>query len=198
MKLALAAIAAIALLSAPAGAATIVQNGSFENIPGPLSNGNWGVFNSIPSWYTVSGGGIEIQTNPTLPTIDAQDGNNYVELDSTSNSSMEQLINLGVGRYILSFFYSPRNGDANDNGIDYGVNDLSGLPLVVNLFQGNVSGPSLVPATAVGLWTRITGIFNVTTAGQYQLKFAATGTNNSLGGLIDNVSVASVPVPAAG
>ena len=137
----------------------------------------------------MSGAGIEIQTNPTLTTIDAQDGYAYVELDSNNNSSMKQSVYLDVGQYLLSFFYSPRNNTLGDNGIDYSIAGLS----------GNVSGPSAgPPSTSVGSWTEITSLFTISTAGSYDLGFAATGTSTSLGGFIDNVSIAAVPLPAAG
>ena len=188
-RLYLASAAVGLLLSLPAQAATIVENGSFESFnAGGLNGSGWGVFASIPGWTTLSGPGIEIQTNPTLGTINAQDGLAYVELDSHNNTSMGQSVALGVGRYALSFWYSPRVSTLGDNGIDYSIAGLS----------GNVSGPSIIPVTAVGLWTEITSVFSISTAGSYNLVFAATGIDNSLGGLIDNVSISAVPVPAAG
>lgn len=189
LKISACLIAASALFSVPAYATTIVQNGSFENFDATQLNGQgWQVYSSIPSWTAVSGAGIEIQTNPTLGTIDAQDGAAYVELDSHNNSSMTQSINLNVGSYFLKFFYSPRNGNSADNGINYSIAGLT----------GNISGPSTNPLTGVGYWTEISAMFRVLTAGSYALNFTATGTNNSLGGFVDNVSVAAVPVPAAG
>lgn len=189
MKIACAAIAASALLSLPANAATVVQNGSFESYnAAQLNSAGWGVFNSIPGWTTTSGAGIEIQTNPTLGSINAQDGYAYVELDSNNNSSMMQSVYLTVGRYALSFYYSPRNATVGDNGIDYSIANLS----------GNISGPGSNPVTGVGFWTGINSEFVVGAAGNYNLNFAATGTSNSLGGFVDNVSIAAVPVPAAG
>ncbi len=186
-----AALSAAYFLSSPVHASTLVQNGSFESFDTTKLNGSgWHVFNSIPGWSLVSGAGIEIQTNPTLPTIDAQDGRAYVELDSNNNSSMSQSLYLTTGNYLLSFFYSPRTQAANDNGIDYSIAGLS----------GTISGPSLALGTAVGVWTEISSVFHVATDGNYALNFGASGTSNSLGGLIDNVSVtvAAVPVPAAG
>jgi hypothetical protein len=189
LKFSACLLAVGALFSLPAYATTIVENGSFEDFDATKLNGSgWHVYPSIPSWTAVSGAGIEIQTNPTLGTIDAQDGRAYVELDSDNNSSMTQFVNLNVGSYLLKFFYSPRNGDSGDNGIDYSIAGLT----------GNISGPSVDPLTGVGFWTEISALFKVTTAGSYALNFAATGTSNSYGGFVDNVSVAPVPVPAAG
>lgn len=186
-----------------ASAATIVQNGSFESgIPGnalgknfgsQFSNLNsgpgssWDVWNSIDGWTRTTGSGIEIQSNRTLSTIDANSGNHYVELDSNNNSGMTQNVFLNAGRYILSFWYSPRTSSPT-NGIEYAVGSLIG---------GTVN--HLNPASAVpGTWTQITRSFLVTTAGSYALNFTATGQNDSYGGLLDDVAIAPVPVPAAG
>lgn len=188
MKYLLATLALAAGLALPAGAATIV-NGSFEDHP-DVGGNTWNVFSAIPGWYTTGGPGIEIQTNPTLGSIDAQDGDSYVELDSYANSAMAQDVYFGIGQYLLSFYYSPRNDNSDDNVIDYGVSG--------GLLSGSLAGPSVVPATAVGVWTKITSLFNVTTAGTYQVTFAASGIDNSLGGFVDNVTIAAVPVPAAG
>ncbi|MCM8854150.1 MAG: carbohydrate binding domain-containing protein [Candidatus Thiodiazotropha sp.] len=166
--------------------ANLMLNGSFEdNIVG-----NWDVFSGIDGWDTSSGSGIEIQTNSTLGFIDAQDGNNYVELDSHNNSTMFQKIDgLIAGlTYDISFWYSARtnNGD-NDNGINmlWGQDALS-LDEIV----------SIDDATRTGSWMQ--NIFSLTaTDATMYLAFEADGLNNSYGGLIDNIElVASVPEPS--
>lgn len=201
-KTAIGVVAALAFGASAASAVTVV-NGSFEDDAGVAQDGqlfstldsgsgndSWSVFDNLPGWTTVSGAGIEIQTTNTLGTIDPQDLQHYVELDSNNNSSMQQLINFtGTGSYLLSFWYSPRDGDADSNIIDYSIGSLT----------GTVTGPSgVAPVTAVGLWTLIEATFTITQAGDYALVFTANGTNNSLGGFIDNVSIAAIPVPAGG
>jgi hypothetical protein len=207
-----AAAAVLAFGMSAASAATVV-NGSFEQNPGIVGlNGStfanlaapggasWDIFTSLPGWTKGAvGAGIEIQTAETLGTINAQDGQHYVELDSNNNSSMHQTINFAsTGRYLLSFFYSPRQGTAvGSNIIDYSLFDAA-LPANI-ILAGTVTGPSnAAPVTAVGVWTKITAEFVITNVGNYNLKFAAGGTSDSLGGFIDNVSLAPVPVPAAG
>jgi hypothetical protein len=195
------AIAAATVLTAmaSAGSASTVVNGSFEDVSGGsvlLNNGSWVVYDTLPGWTTIDGNGIEVQTNPTLGSIDAQDGNRYVELDShpggNSNSTMRQQISLGVGEYRLSFFYSPRTTDASTNGIFYSVSEaISGG---LDLTYGQVSGPSgTYPRT---VWTEVIATFTVATAGLFNLDFGATGRADTYGGLIDNVSIAPVPLPA--
>lgn len=195
-KIALASV--LALGAATAASAVTVVNGSFEDVTGSTKiagSGSWSVYETIPGWETTAGEGIEVQTNTI---IKAQDGNNYVELDShpnstldgaTTNSTMIQDIVFAVGRYQLSFFYSPRTNDAGTNGINYSVGDF---------LIGSITGPGSDPVTVVGEWTKVLAEFTVTTAGSYKLTFAADGTANKLGGFIDDVSISAVPLPAGG
>ena len=203
-KIALAALLAVVASGSVVQAATIVQNGSFEDSPGTTGlNGRafnslvsgapgWDIFTTVPGWKATGGAGIEIQTDKAVGQTDALFGEHYVELDSNNNSSMHQTLSLTAGRYLLSFWYSPRalqgNSQAQTNGISYAIANLA----------GSVTGPGGVNGTKVGDWTEITGIFNVGADSTYNLDFAAVGTSDSYGGFIDNVSVAAVPVPAAG
>lgn len=188
MKSVFLSVAASLALSLPAAASTIVINGGFEDPA--LGTNTWAVYSSIPGWKSTSGAGIEVQNGTAgAGLILAHGGVNKVELDSHNNSAMQQIVTLGIGQYLLSFFYSPRTSSNTDNTINYGV---------TGLLAGSVSGPDAL--TAIGKWTEITALFTVKTAGSYALTFAAGGTSNSLGGFIDDVSItpAPVPVPAAG
>lgn len=203
---ALAALAVAISTGTYAHSATIVQNGSFEVAPAPGTKGlnnrlfstlatsapGWEIFTALPGWTKIGGAGIEIQADAAVGHVDALFGEHYVELDSNNNSTMRQSLSLGVGRYLLSFWYSPRalqgGKTAETNGIGYSVANL----------VGSISGPSLDSGTTVGSWTEVTGAFVVKTAGTYNLDFMAQGTSDSYGGFVDNVSIAPVPVPAAG
>jgi hypothetical protein len=64
----------------------------------------------------------------------------------------------------------------------------------LDLTYGQVSGPSgTYPRT---VWTEVVATFTVATAGLFNLDFGATGRADTYGGLIDNVSIAPVPLPA--
>ena len=198
-----AAAVALMAFSAAATASTIVTNGGFESgVPRNkkgLQNGalfgnlnssgpSWDRWLAINGWTRTYGSGIEVQSNRTLSTIDAQEGTHYVELDSNSNSGMRQTLKLGHGDYVLSFWYSPRTSNPKTNGIEYAVGNLTGGYVTTNR-----------PVSAVvGVWTQIFSKFSVAKRGAYDLKFSATGVSDSYGGLLDNVSVAPVPLPAAG
>lgn len=194
--------AALALGALPAAASTLIVNGSFESgVPGDgrglnnravfgdldVTGPGWDRWRVIDGWRTIRGPGIEVQSNRALATVDAQDASHYVELDSNANTTMAQTVALSVGTYLLSFWYSPRTDDARSNGIGYDLGGLAGGRL-----SNGASGAE------VGAWTEVTSIFRVVQAGSYDLQFAAEGRSDGLGGLIDNVSLAAVPVPAAG
>ncbi|MEO1536092.1 MAG: VPLPA-CTERM sorting domain-containing protein [Pseudomonadota bacterium] len=187
-KFSLIAAALVVSLGGGAQAATVL-NGSFEMTPGFDNGRNWQVYQSVEGWTTSDGAGIEIQSNSTLGGIDAQDGNHYVELDShgsSSNSRMTQMVELTPGSYKLSFYYAPRTGRTDSNGISFNVGDL---------VFGSVSGPS---GTYERLhWQKVTTQFEVKEGGLYDLSFAATGREDTLGGLLDNVSLSAVPLPAS-
>ena len=114
---------------------------------------------------------------------DAQDGSNYVELDTNSNSGMSQVIT-GNGWYNLSFWFSPRERvAAGSNGIGFNFGDLSGQVLT-----------SVAGAQSGNVWQQYSGLVNLN--GPTALTFFATGQSDSVGGSLDNVSVtAAVPEP---
>ena len=177
-------VALTLMLTAPASAA-IIKNGSFEQGKMAFNKDAWEVFDAPTGWSTVSGAGIEIQTAPTLGAVDAQNGARYVELDSHDNSVMRQVLNLAAGKYRLSFWYAPRIGNPETDGISYAIADLTGC---INEAVNPVDG-----------WTQVTAAFS-TTGGAVNLDFAAMGESDHVGGLIDNMSIvpATIPVPAAG
>lgn len=209
-SLVLAAVAGM-FITTGASAAPILINGDFEDVTtldpfglvdtgqrlSELSgsgSGSWDVFDEIAGWRTVSGAGIEIQTNGTLGTIDSvSPGSRYVELDShptpNSNSTMAQDVVLDAGQYLLEFYYSPRNSDVGSNGISYEVNDGS------TLLAGSVTGPSAT--TSVGVWTLISELFEIGADNTLvTIAFGATGSANTLGGFLDNIKITPVPLPA--
>lgn len=160
--------------------ANLITNGSFEDTH--QAAGTWSVYSHINGWSTTQGDGIEIRNN-VVGT--AQDGVNFVELDSNNNSAMKQIIATSVGAsYNLSFYYSPRiNQPSSTNGI--------------KVFWDNTLLDAIT-ASGFGLsnnnWVMYT--FNVMGTGSDALKFAAFGTNDSLGGNIDNVRLTPTPIPA--
>ncbi len=166
--------------------ANLVLNGSFEDVsPAPgvqtQANGTWSIYSAIDGWTTTAGPGIEVRNNIAGT---ASNGFNYVELDSTGNSTMAQTLLTAAGSYYaLSFDYSGRAGvAAASNGIEVLWNNV-----LVNL----------TPITASGIgqsnhvWSGYT--FGVYGTGSDVLSFRSVGTQDSLGGSLDNVRVVSEP-----
>jgi hypothetical protein len=166
---------ALTLIAAGAQAQSIVTNGSFE--ANSQANGTWAIYNNLTGWTGASN--IELRNNVAGR---AQDGVNYVELDTTANQSMMQTV-VGTGLYELSFWYSAREGRAaGDNGLDFSFGALSG-----SVLQNVAGGPS------GNNWMHYTGLVNL--SGATTLTFSAVGASNSYGGSLDNVSVTAVPEP---
>jgi hypothetical protein len=209
MKLHALGVAFALAFSIPAQAAVV--NGNFDDISsttvgkfGKLQkdlpsgvgvNNTWDVYQTIPGWTTVSGQGIEIQTKNTVG-LTPHSGAFYVELDSdpsttngvSSNTRMQQSLSLNRGRYELSFYYSPRLKAPNaSNGIAF---DIELGPLL--------TGSVVAADGEQGKWTLITRSFFVKESGSYTLGFEANQLDDKLGGFIDTVAIAPVPLPAAG
>ena len=163
-----------------AQASNLVVNGSFEQVAAGNSQsaGTWGIYNSITGWSGIPN--IEVRDNVAGA---AQNGSNYVELDTNNNSGMFQVV-AGNGWYNLSFWFSAREGvAAGSNGIGFNFGSLSGQVLT------NVAG-----APSGNVWQQYTALVNLN--GPTALMFYGTGRSDSLGGSLDNVSVtAAVPEP---
>jgi hypothetical protein len=182
MRTALLTLALVGLCNVNSASANLVFNGSFEapSIP----TGSYSYLGAIPGWTLDTGPAIEIQNNVAGSPFDGQQ---FVELDSSANSSIYQDLSTVVGQtYELSFAYSPRPGiDANSTGIDISW----GGALVTNL---DLTGVGL-SNTAWQVYTYDLTATSTTT----RLEFAATGNSDSFGGYIDAVSVSPVPEPSS-
>lgn len=181
----------LALASPAAWATNIIINGSFEDpVVSPQSAP---VFPSITSW-TGGANGIEIR-NDLVGT--AQDGSNFVELDTSANSSMWQDVTTNAGlSYKLSLFYSPRIvRPITTNGIEIYWENLDPMGVVTGsslLDTLNGDGTNLSDHN----WQEFT--YDVIGSGSDRLRFVAVTDSDQFGGSLDNVSlVAAVPEPAS-
>jgi hypothetical protein len=182
-KIGLVTIALLASVSSHASAVNYVQNGSFED--NLQSAGGWSNYANLSGW-TGGVAGIELRNGVAGS---AQNGENFVELDTTRNSSMSQVLHLTHGGlYELSFWYAarPDNQGKNKNSD------------TLQWSLGAVSGQVLKNWKASGstTWQQFTQTFTYSGAQNLTLKFAAKGASDSYGGSIDNVSFTNVtPVP---
>ncbi|MFN7726400.1 MAG: PEP-CTERM sorting domain-containing protein [Rubrivivax sp.] len=167
----------------------LLVNGSFEDVglaPGvqTLATNTWANYSSLPGW---SSGpyGIEVRNNVAGQ---AQDGNHFVELDTTRNSiAMQSLTTIAGELYELSFFYAARPGTS---GMAADTNNIA-------VYWNNVQ---LGLSTGVGTgsthnWLRFD--YAVLGTGTDTLEFRALGTSDSHGGSLDNVSLQQVPEPGS-
>jgi hypothetical protein len=182
MKLLIAASCAGLLMASSAFGAT-VTNGSFETGTVTLTSG-YGIASSYDGW-TVGPAGVEIQEDGAISQIDAQDGERYVELDTTVNSFISQSISFSsAGEYLLSFWYSSIR---NNDGITAEI--------------GGVSQNYTTIGSSNTAWQLVTMAFTSDGSTPQTLKFSATGPSGGIGGLLDNVSITQtsvVPLPATG
>ncbi|KZN38971.1 hypothetical protein N480_12125 [Pseudoalteromonas luteoviolacea S2607] len=173
MKLLKSSVLLITALTASQSALAdnnLVSNGSFEQ-SGNIT-GTWKLFNELPGWQR-SGARFEIQTD-RLGLIQPQQGSQYLELDSTSNYSAYQMLATEAGkRYVISFYYSPRV--ANNAQTNQATVSWNGQ-VVANL-NGTSRG-----------WQHVTVTVTADSA-QSTLAFSGSGTSDSYGALLDNVSV---------
>ncbi len=178
---------------AGASGVNLVQNGSFEQ---PLqAEGTWKIYydGDVPGWssdYKGEDNGVEIRNSVVG---EAYHGQNFVELDTnhapSGNSTIWQAIHTTAGQwYELTFAYSPRiQQPISTNGISvfWNYQELQAIKQ-----QGDYSNP------LQNLWGLYT--FSVLGTGSDVLRFTAFGTEDSLGGNIDDVRLSAVPLPAAG
>jgi hypothetical protein len=173
IKTLLASTCLLGALSAHA-ATNLVVNGSFEANAQP--NGTWNIYSNLVGWT----GAPNIELRNNVAGV-AQDGLNFVELDTYNNSTMSQTI-FGTGLVNFSFWYSARPGvAAGSNDIGFSLAGLSGTVL-----QAVAGGPA-------HNWQQYSAVVDLGNSGSALLSFSALGTSNSLGGSIDNVSITAVP-----
>jgi hypothetical protein len=170
-----AALAGLSFTTAWAAGPNLVVNGSFEADLIPLNS--WSIRPTITGWV----GAPDIELQHDLEGNVAQDGVQLVELDTFYNSAMSQTLNAS-GLVELSFWFKPRIGwGAGTQGIEVSLGSFS----------------SVVMATATGIgptpqWQRFSTQVDLGSSGSAVLRFAAVGTSDMAGGLIDNVSVTAV------
>ncbi len=188
-KLIVALALSAGIFSASTASAAILVNGSFEATTDPeLGNPDWDVFASIPGWTKFDDtAGIEVQRG-NIGGSTAYHGLNKVELDShgtNSNSGMSQTVTLDAGSYEFSFAYLGRNNTVGTNQINY---DVVGTTVVG--FEDSLRGD--------GTWTIVKVLFDIAAdSTEATVNFWAQGTEDTLGGYIDDVKISAVPLPPA-
>ena len=182
----------LALSSLGAASADQIQVGGFEN---PSLNGRWSLFasSSVSGW--ASNNMLEFQSSALFGP--AAEGSQYMEMDSNrgdGNQFMTQILSTSIGAsYSLRFAFSPRPGHSQ-NILEVGIGGLDDF----DLYQGIVAQGSGTGLRQTA-WTYFTLDF-VATSSQTRIGFRDAGSDDSLGTLLDDVSIsggaASAPEPA--
>lgn len=184
--LALLAIATFsaAATAAPVSASNLLVNGSFESTP--VANGSWVNVQSMAGWTWLAGPGTGFEIRNNVAGA-AQHGSNYIELDTNGNTLIGQYLdNLSSGdRFDLSFWYAPR---------EYQAASTNGLQVFWNGVQ---VGDTLASLGGAGNSWSLHEYRVTAQAGRNLLSFASVGTNDSLGGNLDNVSLRRLPEPGS-
>lgn len=183
---------ALVFLTASQVQANLLENGDFDLDPGTLSNGNWGYFASLPSsvpmqdsW--VGSNNIELQTQATLG-VTPHSGDYYAEINAHPAQDMSfswgQSFDTQTNMiYKVVFWYRSRQADDGVFSVKVGNSVEGGQQNIVNNDSSD--------------WQMY--MFTFTAEGSIaSLDFISLdeGTD-TVGHLIDSVSVTKVPVPAA-
>ena len=177
--LALFAASMAAPLAALAAPVDLIVNGSFED--NLMANGNWSIFSSLNGW-SAGANGVELRNNIAGTALA---GVNFVELDTTANSSISQTVSTVNGQwYALSFNYSNRADTAVDtNGLSWSFGSAGG------------TAPALPAVTGDHSWATFNTLVQATSSSTV-LNFAALGNSDGLGTSLDKVSLTTaVPEP---
>lgn len=170
----------LAAVAAPAFGQNLVTNGSFEN-PAESSGVNYP--STVPGWTISPDTFFEVWTNQ-LP---AADGVQFIELSVNTCDTISQTITTVPGRrYKVRYAFSPRP-DIADNSVA-----VSWGGQVISSASGNGSSLNTTAWSYYSAVVQATGTSTV-------LSFADTDTCDSVGTLLDDISVTEEePIPALG
>jgi hypothetical protein len=177
-------VALLVLMAGRPAHANLIVNGSFEAPDIPQNT--FLVFSSIPGWSIVGTAQAEIQDrragNLLVPPYD---GNQQLELDGFTNASLVQTVSIPAdGLYSLSLAYSARpQFPASTN--------------TVEVLWDNVL-LAVYSESGVGLIQLDWGVKHIlidTFAGDHALMLRGAGTSDTVGGIVDAVSLDAVPEP---
>jgi len=176
---ALAATTAAALALATATPALAVTNflSTFDSVP--VNFGSYVTLPSLEGWTVDSGGGIELQNH--VFGASPFSGDNLIELDSTSNTTISRVIE--AGSYVLTGQVSARPGVAAATS---GIDILIGNTL---LRSQTYDGTGLSNT----VWNPFSFAFTVSSP--TSLIFRASGPSDTVGAYLDNIGLVGSAVP---
>jgi hypothetical protein len=169
---------------APAKAATLIQDGNFND---PLVAGNFttltgGSFFGTGNVWQVTGASVDVIGDYWVPPTT---GGGSVDLDGNAPGGISQAFTAGAGTYQLSFYLSANpDGGLFTTNVEVKIGDLDTvIPYTVT--AANSRGDMQYDLETL--------IFH--TGGGGALSFASLDTDSPFGPVIGGVSIASVPEP---
>lgn len=173
------AAAALALATATPALAVTTFLSTFDSVP--VSAGSYVTLPSLEGWTAISGGGIELQNH--VFGASPFSGDNLIELDSTSNTTISRIIE--AGSYVLTGQVSARPGvAAATSGIDILIGNTV-------LSSQTYDGTGLTNT----VWNPFSFAFTVNTP--TELIFRASGPSDTVGAYLDSIGLAAAAVPEA-
>ena len=160
----------------PPTGTNLIVNGDFES--NPLNNTGWGYATSIEGW-TATRGFIEIQEGAFNGNAE---GDAVVELDARDNSTIEQTFTVtDAGTYTLSLEHALRTRRADSNGFEILIDGT-----VIDTIQRTDLDRHIFVPYAIDI---------ALSAGEHTLAFAAIGTSDGSGSLLNKVSLVAAGDP---
>jgi hypothetical protein len=160
---------------------TSIENSIFETPI--LSNNTFKYITSnseVPGW-TFNGAALLNNSSVWGYTLPYPNGNQCVSIQN--DTSISQLISLSANTtYILKFMSCGRNccsSPAQSNTIRVELYDTNNM-LVLTIYE-------VIPP--INIWTSYSKTFNVSTTGNYQLKFSGTNTQGDNSSAIQNITL---------
>jgi hypothetical protein len=173
-KLKVLVLIGLGALAANQASAALV-NGSFED---PNLSGSWATFTAIPGWTAVGTYPIEIGAG-SIYGVTGYDGQQVMELDSTGNAIVDQIVLTGGANYNLSLLYALRANVAPASG----TFDVKWNGILVAHFSPTSQAMTLYSTTVTAV------------NGNNTLELIGTGIQDTYGAIVDNVQLNAVPEP---
>jgi len=187
LKVIVSSVFSLAVIFSTAVQANLIQNGSFENVPGSIdaiggygSPATWQIYSSIPEWNASRN--MEIWTDDFI--VPAYDGSNVLELNGHPGTgfgafSISQSFATVVGQqYELSFAGRKRQNSTEMFSVSVGTLNYD------------------ITSHSLGDWTEFSYMFEAT-AIMSTLQFRSLdSSDDTTGNLLDAVSIVSVPEPS--
>lgn len=158
-----------------------LKNGDFEDTPSIWNGQSWIIVSGLPGGWT----GTDIEWGRQSNYISGPNPSNWVvEMDGNGGSAVTQLSQSfttgGKVNAVLSFDMALRSGLSTTAGEGFRVDILDSSNTVI---QSQIYQPTTF------VWQTVSLTVPFDTAGTYSIRFTEIGPNNSLGAIIDDISL---------